>query len=51
MGEFYTQHEGKTDLSAFQASPRGEEVRLRLSSERVLLAGQAVTALKGELLG
>ncbi len=40
----------KTELNAYQASPRGGEVRLSRRGERVLLAGQAVTVVKGELL-
>lgn len=37
-------------FTAYQASPRGGELRLRLSGDRVLLSGQAVTVLRGELL-
>lgn len=40
---------GKTELTAFQASPRGGEVRMRLSGDRVVLGGRAVTVLRGEL--
>jgi PhzF family phenazine biosynthesis protein len=38
-------------FSAYQASPRGGELRLQRKGERVLLSGQAVTVLKGELEG
>lgn len=41
---------GKTELRAFQASSRGGFVRLRLEGDRVILAGNAVTVLRGELL-
>jgi PhzF family phenazine biosynthesis protein len=41
---------GKNDFVAYQASPRGGEVRLRLAGDRVKLAGRAVTVLRGELL-
>jgi predicted PhzF superfamily epimerase YddE/YHI9 len=41
---------GKTDLLAYQASSRGGIVRMSHRGERVLLAGQAVTVLRGELL-
>jgi predicted PhzF superfamily epimerase YddE/YHI9 len=34
---------------AFQASARGGVLRVRLNGERVKLAGQAVTVLRGEL--
>ncbi len=40
---------GKGELSAYQASARGGEVRLRLAGARVILGGQAVTILEGEL--
>jgi PhzF family phenazine biosynthesis protein len=41
---------GKTELVAYQASPRGGVLRLKLAGERVKLGGQAVTVLRGELL-
>jgi PhzF family phenazine biosynthesis protein len=41
---------GKRDLVAFQASARGGVLRLQLEGERVRMAGQAVTVLRGELL-
>jgi PhzF family phenazine biosynthesis protein len=40
----------KTEMSGWQASARGGEVRVKLQGERVLLCGQAVTVLRGELL-
>lgn len=40
---------GKQELVAYQASPRGGELRLRLDGDRVHLGGQAVTVLRGEL--
>jgi len=40
---------GKNELVAYQASPRGGELRVRLDGDRVHLAGQAVTVLRGEL--
>jgi PhzF family phenazine biosynthesis protein len=40
---------GKKELVAYQASSRGGELRLRLAGDRVRLAGQAVTVLRGEL--
>jgi hypothetical protein len=36
-------------MTAYQASARGGVVKVRLMGERVLLSGQAVTILKGEL--
>lgn len=42
---------GKRELAAFQASPRGGRVDLRLEGrDRVVLVGRAVTVLRGELL-
>lgn len=41
---------GRTDLVGYQASPRGGTVRVQLDGDRVRLAGQAVTVLRGELL-
>jgi predicted PhzF superfamily epimerase YddE/YHI9 len=41
---------GKAEFVAYQASPRGGVLRLKLAGDRVLLAGQAITVLRGELL-
>ncbi len=41
---------GKEKLLAYQASKRGGEVRLQLKGERVLLLGQAVITMRGELV-
>ena len=38
---------GKGSLFAFQASKRGGELKLQSAGERVLIAGQAVTVIKG----
>lgn len=38
---------GRGNLSAYQASARGGELKLRLQGERVKLLGQAVTTLEG----
>lgn len=40
---------GKQEMTAFQASPRGGVVRVRLGEDRVYLQGQAVTVLSGKL--
>jgi PhzF family phenazine biosynthesis protein len=40
---------GKDELIGFQASARGGVVRVRARGERVTIAGQAVTVLRGEL--
>lgn len=41
---------GKTEMTAFQASARGGVLHLRWEGERVILAGQAVTVLRAELV-
>ena len=40
---------GKSKLSAYQASPRGGRLKLRLEGDRVVLMGRAVVTLRGEL--
>ena len=37
---------GKKEMLAYQASPRGGVLRLRLEGDRVVLAGQAITVLQ-----
>jgi len=49
LGPFWSARLGKTDLIAYQASARGGTVRVRVNGERVILGGQAVTVLRGEL--
>jgi PhzF family phenazine biosynthesis protein len=39
----------KNEMVAYQASPRGGVVRVRLDGDRVRLSGQAVTVLRGDL--
>jgi PhzF family phenazine biosynthesis protein len=41
---------GKQEMVAYQASKRGGVVRVRLDGDRVKLAGNAVTVLRGELV-
>lgn len=41
---------GRAELVGFQASQRGGVVRVRAEGDRVKLAGQAVTVLRGELV-
>jgi PhzF family phenazine biosynthesis protein len=41
---------GKTTLTAFQASERGGTLHLRLTGERVILGGHAVTVFDGHLV-
>jgi len=51
LGPYWGPRLGKDDLLAFQASPRSGALRVRLAGDRVRLIGQAVTILKGQLLG
>ncbi|MFH1523562.1 MAG: PhzF family phenazine biosynthesis protein [Chloroflexota bacterium] len=47
---FWAEKLGKSEMTAFQASARGGIVRVKLAGERVLLSGQAVTVMRGELI-
>ncbi|HYT71569.1 MAG TPA: PhzF family phenazine biosynthesis protein [Gemmatimonadales bacterium] len=47
---FWSERLKKTEMTAYQASPRGGVVRVRLAGDRVVLGGQAVTVLRGELV-
>jgi PhzF family phenazine biosynthesis protein len=47
---FWAARLGRTEMTGFQASARGGVVRVRLEGDRVILSGQAVTVLRGELL-
>ena len=49
LGPFWSSRLKKTELIAFQASPRGGLVRVSVRDERVLLGGRAVTVLHGVL--
>ena len=51
LGPFWQQRLGKTEFVGYQASPRGGVVRVRVDGDRVKLGGQAVTVLRGELVG
>lgn len=50
LAPFWHQRLGKSNLVGFQASQRGGRVRMLHKDDRVLLTGDAVTVLKGELL-
>jgi PhzF family phenazine biosynthesis protein len=41
---------GKAEMTGYQASKRGGVVKVRLQGDRVLLLGQAVIVMRGELL-
>lgn len=50
LGPYWGEKLGGTEFTAFQASARGGVVRVRLNGERVILGGQAVTVMTGQLL-
>jgi PhzF family phenazine biosynthesis protein len=50
LGPYWSERLGKSEFTAFQASARGGVVRVRLQGDRVILGGQAVTVMTGELL-
>ncbi len=51
LAPFWAERLGRSELTGYQASPRGGVVRVRLTGDRVLLGGKAVTVVRGELIG
>jgi PhzF family phenazine biosynthesis protein len=49
LAPYWSARLGKDAMTAFQASPRGGVVRVRLEGDRVKLAGRAVTVFRGSL--
>lgn len=50
LGPFWQKKLGKNEFTAYQASARGGVIKVQVAGERVLLAGQAVTVMRGALL-
>jgi PhzF family phenazine biosynthesis protein len=50
LAPFWAERLGKTEMTGYQASPRGGIVKVRVEGDRVILIGQAVTVLRGELI-
>lgn len=50
LGPYWASRLGKNDLVGYQASARGGVVKVGVRGDRVLLGGQAVTVLRGQLL-
>jgi PhzF family phenazine biosynthesis protein len=50
LAPYWSERLGRNELRAYQASPRGGEMRVRLDGDRVKMAGRAVTVLRGELV-
>lgn len=51
LGPFWSERLQKNDMLAYQASRRGGVMKVGVRHNRVLLGGQAITVLRGELLG
>jgi PhzF family phenazine biosynthesis protein len=49
LAPFWAERFGETELTGYQASARGGVVRVRVGGDRVILGGQAVTVMHGEL--
>lgn len=50
LADFWRKRLGKSEFVAFQASPRGGVVHVRIVGDRVMLGGDAVLVASGELL-
>mgnify|MGYP001066923223 CR=1 FL=1 len=50
-GPFWADRLGRAELTAHQVSRREGVIKIRLAGDRVFLGGQAVTTLKGDLVG
>jgi predicted PhzF superfamily epimerase YddE/YHI9 len=50
LASFWRPRMHKEAFRAYQASPRGAVVRVRVAGDRALLGGRAVTVARGELL-
>lgn len=50
LAPFWAKRLGKREMVGYQASHRGGVVRVRLEGDRVVMSGQAVTTLRGELM-
>jgi PhzF family phenazine biosynthesis protein len=50
LGPYWRERLGRDEFLAYQASPRGGVVRVRVEGDRVKLGGQAVTVLRGRLV-
>lgn len=49
LGPYWSRLLGKEKLMAYQVSPRGGMLKVRVTGERVYLAGKAITIFQGEL--
>ena len=49
LAPYWAEQLGKNEMTAYQVSPRGGVVKMQLKGDRILLRGQAVMVLRGEL--
>jgi PhzF family phenazine biosynthesis protein len=50
LAPFWSERLAKNKMCAFQASPRGGELKLQAGGQRVLISGQAVTIIEGKMM-
>jgi PhzF family phenazine biosynthesis protein len=50
LGPYWKEKLGRDNLTGYQASARGGYVRTRCEGDRVILSGQAITVMHGELV-
>jgi predicted PhzF superfamily epimerase YddE/YHI9 len=50
LGPYWSQRLNKDSFVAYQASARGGVVRVQVHGDRIVLGGQAVTVLRGDLV-
>jgi predicted PhzF superfamily epimerase YddE/YHI9 len=50
LGPYWQKRLKRYTLYAYQASPRGGVVHVRVAADRVVLSGQATTIMRGDLL-
>ncbi|MEX2609319.1 MAG: PhzF family phenazine biosynthesis protein [Gemmatimonadota bacterium] len=50
LGPYWAERLGRDQLTGYQVSARGGEVRVTVEGDRVRLGGRAVTVMRGELL-
>lgn len=51
LAPYWGERLGQSEMIGYQASPRGGTVKVSVKGDRVMLGGQAITTLKGELFG
>ena len=50
LGPYWAERLGKSELCAYQASARGGTVLVTVRGDRILLAGRAITMIRGQLI-